>query len=220
MTESTIDGSSNVTIACPALQVASLIRDISALEAASPFRRPVNAAALNLKDYHSVISKPMDLGTIYSQCVLGEYDDLNELVSDVSLVFSNAKRYNPVGHPIHTMAMQVEQAFYKELNSLSMLWQSAASEDCEDADENPWLRVAQLSMSLDTRVVEPIKPATAAVSAPAPESLAGDDALPVEPSSSEAIVTAPSLQTVVSSDELSNPVPEAKEIPSDTLSSL
>lgn len=214
VTESTIDGSSNVTIACPALQVALLIRDISAMETASPFRRPVNAAALNLKDYHSVISKPMDLGTIYSQCVLGEYDDLKELVSDVSLVFNNAKRYNPVGHPIHTMAIQVEQAFYKELNSLSKLWQSAASENSEDADENLWLRVAELSMSLDTRVVEPIKPA-AAVSAPAPESLPGGDGLLGKPLSSEAIVTAPSLQTVVSSDELSNPVPEAKEVSSD-----
>lgn len=54
---------------CPALQVAMLLRKVSALENAAPFRRPVNAAALNLKDYHRVISEPMDLGTVYSRCV-------------------------------------------------------------------------------------------------------------------------------------------------------
>ncbi|EEC42653.1 predicted protein, partial [Phaeodactylum tricornutum CCAP 1055/1] len=83
-----------------------------------PFLRPVNAAALNLKDYHIIITKPMDLGTVYSRCLLGEYATLNDLVSDVELVASNAKRYNPEGHFVHSKAEEMRSLFFGELKKL------------------------------------------------------------------------------------------------------
>ena len=63
-----------------------------------PFRQPVNAAALKLKNYHQIITKPIDLGTIYSRCVLGEYQVLHKMVDDAKLMVANAKKFNPVGH--------------------------------------------------------------------------------------------------------------------------
>ena len=109
--------------ACPAIQVADMLQDHILTHASSaPFRRPVNAAALKLKDYHTIITNPMDLGTVHTQAVMGEYDTLEHLVSDVKLVFSNAMRYNPKGHFVHNMALEMQNLFFQELNKLAELW--------------------------------------------------------------------------------------------------
>ena len=61
----------------PAVQVATLLRDrFMAPKSATPFSGPVNVASLNLNDYHKIMSKPMDLGTVYSRCILGEFDTI------------------------------------------------------------------------------------------------------------------------------------------------
>ena len=138
---------------CPAMQVASLLRDrIIAHPSAAPFRRPVNAVALNLKDYHQVITKPMDLGSVYSFCMLGEYSTLGDLVSDVELVFSNAMRYNPVGHVVHNKAIEVRDIFFQELNSLVMAWKGIVEH--EEAATMTWKSFANVSMSLDESLVD------------------------------------------------------------------
>jgi hypothetical protein len=132
---------------CPARHVAALLRDrIIAQPSAAPFRRPVNAAALKLKDYHSVISQPMDLGTVYSQCVLGEYRTLNCLVADVELVFSNAMAYNPKGHYVHTKAIEMEALFFSELNQVTSSWNVGT---VKSNAEPSWRAFADVSMSLD-----------------------------------------------------------------------
>jgi hypothetical protein len=132
---------------CPARYVAALLRDrIIAHPSSAPFRRPVNAAALKLKDYHRVISKPMDLGTVYSQCVLGEYRTLNCLVADVDLVFSNAMRYNPKGHYVHTKAIEIKALFFSELNHLTSSWDVGTT---KSGSESSWHAFATVNMSLD-----------------------------------------------------------------------
>ena len=112
---------------CPAKQVGVMLRDtIISHPSSAPFRRPVNAAALKLNDYHKIISRPMDLGTVYSRCMLGEYSTLREFVDDVDLVVSNAKRYNPVGHFVHQKADEVSDLFFAELDKLTMAWGSSS----------------------------------------------------------------------------------------------
>ena len=69
----------------------------------------------------------MDLGTIYSRCILGEYSVLRDVVCDVELMVSNAKRFNPLGHPVHTSADDVANLFYKELGELTGMWKPDAS---------------------------------------------------------------------------------------------
>jgi hypothetical protein len=136
---------------CPAVQVASLLRNrIMAHPSAEPFLRPVNASLLNLKDYHRIITRPMDLGTVYSRCILGEFDSLGDLVSDMQLVFDNAKRYNPMTHPVHKMAIEVQALFVQELGKLTASW------SCHDHFPEDTLpsekRFADMSMSLDVRL--------------------------------------------------------------------
>lgn len=154
---------------CPAVQVASLIRDrILAQPASAPFRRPVNAVSLQLNDYHKVISKPMDLGTVYSRCILGEFDTLQDVVDDVELVFSNAMRYNPKGHTVHDLAIDVRAMFFKELEALAEQWFINCNAGVESV--HGWKTYAKISMSLDHLLEEPAGGDSTTTTPPRPSS--------------------------------------------------
>jgi len=147
---------------CPAVQVADMLqRRILAHPSSAAFRRPVNASALKLKDYHDIITKPMDLGTVHSRILMGEYDTLGHLVSDVELVFRNAMRYNPAGHFIHLMAKEMNDLFLRELNKLARHWASIGVEDPrghvgkgtpieEGTSSSSWSHYRDMSMRLST----------------------------------------------------------------------
>ncbi len=132
---------------CPALQIAALVKDrIMTHPSSVPFRRPVNAAAMNLKNYHDIVTQPMDLSTIHAQCVIGEYHQLRQVVDDIELMVSNAKLFNPVGHFVCVKADEVRALFYNELASLVSIW------DCSlgaKQNSNSWESHADMSMSLD-----------------------------------------------------------------------
>lgn len=133
---------------CPALQMAALVKDrVMTHPASVPFRRPVNAAAMKLANYHEIVTKPMDLGTIHARCVIGEYDQLRQVVEDVELMVANAKRFNPAGHLVHIKADEVQALFYQELSALVKIWD--ASTEAKEACSS-WEVYADLSMSLDT----------------------------------------------------------------------
>jgi len=136
---------------CPALQIAALVKDRLMTHPSSvPFRRPVNAAALNLQNYHEIVPNPMDLGTIYAQCVIGEYQTLEDVVHDIELMVSNAKRFNPVGHYVHTKADEVLSLFYQELMALMHIWDAST---CAKEPSVSWRMYAGMTMSLDERMV-------------------------------------------------------------------
>jgi hypothetical protein len=66
------------------------------------FRGPVNAQQLNIPDYHDVVKRPMDLGTISKNLgdnkdyPLGDekYISITHLLREIHLVFDNALLYN------------------------------------------------------------------------------------------------------------------------------
>lgn len=135
---------------CPALEVAGMLRDRVVADPVSLlFRRPVNAAALKLHDYHKIITSPMDLGTVHSRCIFGEYTTLEDLVADVELVVSNAKRYNPPGHFVHTKAEELSQLFFSALNDLTSTWVEGSK---EEVSSEPWQAFRCMSMSLDAQL--------------------------------------------------------------------
>jgi len=130
---------------CPAIQVATLVKDrIMTHPSSVPFRRPVNAAALKIKNYHKIIAKPMDLGTIYSRCTIGEYHNLKEVVMDFELVVANAKKFNPVGHYVHNKADEIRGLFFQELQALLDFWATSGNYDTPT-----WEDFSDMSMSLD-----------------------------------------------------------------------
>ena len=71
----------------------------------------VDAKALGLKDYHEIITQPMDLGTVTSNLNAGKYQKEGDFFQDVMLTFNNAMKYNSEDNPIHLLAVQLKKKF-------------------------------------------------------------------------------------------------------------
>ncbi|PON32576.1 Bromodomain containing protein [Parasponia andersonii] len=83
------------------------------------FNKPVDVVGMGLHDYHDIIKRPMDLGTVKSNLSKNLYASPVDFASDVRLTFQNAMTYNPPGHDIHAMAGQLLVRFeelYRPLN--------------------------------------------------------------------------------------------------------
>ncbi|NWU08934.1 BRDT protein, partial [Cephalopterus ornatus] len=80
-----------------------------------PFHQPVDAAALNLPDYYSIIKKPMDLGTIKKRLEHNYYTKAAECIEDFKTMFLNCYMYNKPGDDIVFMAEELEKVFMKKM---------------------------------------------------------------------------------------------------------
>ncbi|XP_076944049.1 uncharacterized protein LOC143614520 [Bidens hawaiensis] len=77
------------------------------------FNQPVDPIALGIPDYFSIITHPMDFGTISKKLDNDNYSSAEAFCSDVRLTFSNAMRYNPPGNYVHLMAKELNDTFGK-----------------------------------------------------------------------------------------------------------
>ncbi|KAI9768568.1 MAG: hypothetical protein M1840_004765 [Geoglossum simile] len=78
---------------------------------AQVFHEPVDPVALNIPQYHKIIKKPMDLGTVNSKLKANEYEKASEFESDIRLIFANCYKFNPPKDTVHQMGKQLEQLF-------------------------------------------------------------------------------------------------------------
>uniref|UniRef100_A0A914GTV5 Uncharacterized protein n=1 Tax=Globodera rostochiensis TaxID=31243 RepID=A0A914GTV5_GLORO len=60
-----------------------------------PFVRPVDSIKLNIPDYHKVIKRPMDLGTIERRLKNMYYYSASECIKDIMTVFNDCYLFNP-----------------------------------------------------------------------------------------------------------------------------
>lgn len=101
------------------------------------FNEPVDAKLEGLPDYHLIIDRPMDLGTIKKKLNSRTYTHPKQFVADVRLTFANAKKYNPETHEVHRIAQMLEAIF-------EAWWKGLATKmdiKPEDAEgENSWSR--------------------------------------------------------------------------------
>ncbi|KAH0543931.1 hypothetical protein FGG08_001832 [Glutinoglossum americanum] len=75
------------------------------------FYEPVDPVALNIPQYHKVIKKPMDLGTISNKLKSNLYENAAEFESDMRLIFTNCYKFNPPKDVVHQFGKQLEQLF-------------------------------------------------------------------------------------------------------------
>ncbi|KFO69593.1 Bromodomain testis-specific protein [Cuculus canorus] len=80
-----------------------------------PFHHPVDAAALNLPDYYSIIKKPMDLSTIKKRLEHNYYTKAVECIEDFKTMFLNCYVYNKPGDDIVFMAQELEKVFMQKI---------------------------------------------------------------------------------------------------------
>jgi bromodomain-containing factor 1 len=78
---------------------------------ASIFYDPVDPVALNIPNYHKVIKRPMDLGTIGTKLKHGQYENAKEFEDDVRLMFQNCYKFNHVGEWAYTSGKNLEHEF-------------------------------------------------------------------------------------------------------------
>ncbi|CAK9291614.1 unnamed protein product [Gordionus sp. m RMFG-2023] len=76
-----------------------------------PFYTPVNVLELNLPDYHDIIKKPMDLGTVKKRVEAKEYKNPIDFATEVRLIFTNCYKYNPPDHDVVAMAKKLQDVF-------------------------------------------------------------------------------------------------------------
>lgn len=76
-----------------------------------PFYKPVDATLLGLHDYHDIIKKPMDLGTVKTKMDNREYKSGAEFAADVRMIFTNCYKYNPPDHDVVAMARKLQDVF-------------------------------------------------------------------------------------------------------------
>ena len=121
------------TEGAPEHQLEGLVLSLKAQPAAYPFNRPVDPEALGLKDYRTVCPHPMDLGTVATQLQAKRYATPDRVVADVRLVFRNASRYNPPGHPVHEAARTLLAHFERKLDQLLERLVSTGAAESPDA---------------------------------------------------------------------------------------
>uniref|UniRef100_H0WKK9 Tyrosine-protein kinase BAZ1B n=1 Tax=Otolemur garnettii TaxID=30611 RepID=H0WKK9_OTOGA len=72
-----------------------------------PFREPVTRD--EAEDYYDVITQPMDFQTVQNKCSCGSYRSVQEFLTDMKQVFTNAELYNCRGSHVLNCMVKTEQ---------------------------------------------------------------------------------------------------------------
>ncbi|CAK9192777.1 unnamed protein product [Sphagnum troendelagicum] len=123
-------------------QCSTLLKRIMSHKHAWVFNEPVDAEKLGLHDYHKVINKPMDLGTVKERIANGFYSSPISFADDVRLTFANAMTYNPQGHDVYVMAQVL-------LGLFNDRWKDIARKLDE---ENLKIKVEEETLALDDSI--------------------------------------------------------------------
>ncbi|XP_020488660.2 bromodomain testis-specific protein isoform X2 [Labrus bergylta] len=89
-----------------------------------PFRQPVDAVALRLPDYYTIIKNPMDLSTIKKRLQNNYYWQGLDCIKDFNTMFTNCYVYNKPEDDIVFMAQSLEKLFLQKVSKMP-------NEECE-----------------------------------------------------------------------------------------
>ncbi|KAI5569402.1 hypothetical protein BDE02_12G075000 [Populus trichocarpa] len=107
------------------------------------FNTPVDVVKMNIPDYFTIIKHPMDLGTVKSRIISGEYSSPLGFAADVRLTFANAMKYNPPGNDFHFMAETLSKFF-------EVRWKVIEKKIPVTADVEPVPSRADVRMEMET----------------------------------------------------------------------
>lgn len=82
------------------------------------FLEPVDVEGLGLTDYLEIVKNPMDISTIKKKLKLNNYNSLQEVFSDLNLIWSNCKLYNQEGSEIYLLAVYMEKLNKKLIDKM------------------------------------------------------------------------------------------------------
>jgi Bromodomain len=71
------------------------------------FREPVDWKGLELLDYPEIVQRPMDLGTIKKKIENDDYACVEDVATDIRLVWSNCMLYNRDGSEVRSQIISL-----------------------------------------------------------------------------------------------------------------
>eukprot|EP01017_Pseudomicrothorax_dubius_P043535 TRINITY_DN726_c0_g1_i6.p1 TRINITY_DN726_c0_g1~~TRINITY_DN726_c0_g1_i6.p1 ORF type:complete len:352 (-),score=83.61 TRINITY_DN726_c0_g1_i6:162-1217(-) len=80
---------------------------------ATPFLEPVDAEALGIPEYYSIITEPMDLSTVEAKLRNNDYTSPAQFAVDVRKIWNNSFRFNAKGSEIYLMTSDMSSYFEK-----------------------------------------------------------------------------------------------------------
>jgi Bromodomain len=92
-------------------RVRKAVEAVSRMPEAGPFLEPVNPSDPGCEHYYDEIHEPMDLGTILQRLRKRQYTNLDAVLREVGLVWSNCFLYNQDGDDISVMAEECRAMF-------------------------------------------------------------------------------------------------------------
>ncbi|EYU28154.1 hypothetical protein MIMGU_mgv1a003834mg [Erythranthe guttata] len=102
------------------LQCGNILKELMKHPLGWIFNEPVDPVKLSIPDYFSIITKPMDLGTIKHKLEGNMYFAVEEFAADVNLTFSNAMLYNAPGEEVHKLAKKLDATFTRRWKSFEV----------------------------------------------------------------------------------------------------
>jgi hypothetical protein len=101
------------------LKCGDLLKEMKKLPASVYFLEPVDPIKLNIPDYFTLVTTPMDFATIQDKLTAGTYAAPTNFAEDVRLVFKNAITYNQLrDNPVHIAAREMSHKFEEKYKSL------------------------------------------------------------------------------------------------------
>ena len=98
--------------------LAKAIGNIKRNQAAKPFLVPVDAEALNIPTYYTIITNPMDLKTIEDKLRADGYATVDALRADFDQLVQNTRKFNGDVHPVTQNAFTTRDKFEQAMSSM------------------------------------------------------------------------------------------------------
>lgn len=117
------------------------------------FLQPVDYVALKILDYPTIITHPMDLGTVKQNLLNGEYKIFQDFMSDINLIWKNCRTYNLPGSEIVKMANHCDKKM-KSLIDKQFKNMKPKGESAKNKNDST------LTLSEKTKLIEKIREQT------------------------------------------------------------
>lgn len=82
------------------------------------YKEPVDPIKLNIPQYHTIITQPMDLGTMEKKLKNNEYVSPQQVSDDFALMVNNTTVFNGVDHLVTQEGIKLKATFEKQMLSL------------------------------------------------------------------------------------------------------
>lgn len=86
------------------------------------FHEPVDPSKFGgIEDYFEIITSPMDFGTIRKKLEHNVYNNIDEFINDMYLVFSNCAKYNGPENTVTKYSIDIKNLFEENLKQTGFM---------------------------------------------------------------------------------------------------